>query len=123
MDNRNLSETLMSLGISPNTKGFHCLRLAVTFSLRSSVPLKLSGELYPKIGKELDMTHAAVERCIRHSITAGWSHRDRRFAHDLFSFTLQSADDVPSPSLFIAVLREYYSNQSSSRSHSDSAAM
>lgn len=104
------AQTLMKLGNSPKSKGFHYLCTGLRFIMNDPRSVtNLSKILYPKIAEKFQATAAGVERSVRSSIQSGWHRRDVELAKEMFGNTLQSENDIPSNALYISAVAEWLS--------------
>lgn len=103
-----ISETVLGLGISPRTRGYQCIKLAISACLSTpELAANFRGLLYPYIGERMEMTVGAVERAIRHAISSGWYRHDERLSAEIFRNLLQSRSDTPMNTLFITAVTEW----------------
>ena len=106
-----ISQLLMKLGNVPNKKGFHYLKEGIRFCIKDPQSVtNLQKLIYPKIAEKYGTSPDAVERASRNSIKESWYRRDKEFARELFGNTLQCEAEVPSNSLYIAVVAEWASD-------------
>lgn len=102
----------MKLGSAPNYKGFHYVKAGISFCLKNPKSVtNLTKLVYPKIAEKFNTNNNAIERAVRASIKSGWHKRDRELAKEIFGNTLQSDEDIPPTSLYIAALAEWLKNQ------------
>lgn len=107
MSDISVSKSLLQLGISPNAKGFHYLRLAVPLYIKNrELPVSMSN-IYSEIAAKFTTTPSSVEKAIRNSIQSGWHKRDLNFSKLVFFHLLQSEIDIPSNALFVSALGEW----------------
>lgn len=107
-----VADTLMSLGISPNTKGFHYLRMAVSmYVTEHGGDIRVTKIIYPRIAAVYSTSPTAVERAVRHSVRSNWHKRDLTLASSIFRNSLQSDSDIPSNSLFITAVGEWLNRE------------
>ena len=61
--------TLLNLGISPNTKGYHYLRDVILFCVGSGEnAAAFNKDLYLRIAENYKTSPCSVERAVRHAI-------------------------------------------------------
>ncbi|HOA00532.1 sporulation initiation factor Spo0A C-terminal domain-containing protein [Ruminococcus sp.] len=100
--------TLLDLGISPNTKGYHYLRDGILICVTSEGNLTVfSKDLYSKLAEAYHTTECSVERAVRHAIKSGWYRYNEELAEVIFMNTLQSENDIPTNSVFISTISEW----------------
>lgn len=64
-----IQDLLLTLGITPNLKGFDNLKRAIEIGYQDPESLSaMTKEVYPRIAKETQCTYASAERTIRHAI-------------------------------------------------------
>ena len=103
-----ISETVLTLGISPNTRGYQCIKLSISACLKTpELSDNFSARLYPYIAGQMGMTVGAVERAIRHAISSGWYRHDEELSAEIFRKLLQSRIDIPMNTLFITAVTEW----------------
>jgi len=101
-------KTLLNLGISPNTKGYHYLRDGILICVTSEEHKPtFSKEIYSQLAKSYNTSECSVERAVRHAIKSGWYRHNEELAGVIFMNTLQSANDVPTNSVFITTVAEW----------------
>lgn len=101
-------KTLLDLGISPNTKGYHYLRDGILICVTSPSKATLfNKEIYSMLAKSYNTTECSEERAVRHAITSGWYRHNPVLAESIFLNTLQSENDVPTNSVFISTISEW----------------
>lgn len=101
-------KTLLNLGISPNTKGYHYLRDCILICVTSESNLTVfSKDLYSKLAENYHTTECSIERAVRHAIKSGWYRHNEELAEVIFMNTLQSQNDIPTNSVFISNISEW----------------
>lgn len=101
-------KTLLNLGISPNTKGYHYLRDSILICVMSEDHKPaFSKDLYSQLAKTYNTSECSVERAVRHAIKSGWYRHNAELAEVIFMNTLQSANDIPTNSVFISTVSEW----------------
>ena len=101
-------KTLLNLGISPNTKGYHYLRDGILIYVMSEEHKPaFSKDLYSQLAETYNTSECSVERAVRHAIKSGWYRHNVELAEVIFMNTLQSANDIPSNSVFISTVSEW----------------
>ena len=101
-------KTLLNLGISPNTKGYHYLRDVILICVTSEEHITtFSKTLYAKLAEKYHSSECSIERAVRHSIKSGWYRHNEELAGTIFMNTLQSTNDVPTNSVFISTVSEW----------------
>jgi len=112
---KKISELLMKLGSQPNVKGFQYIKRGIEFCLKDPLSVtNLKKLIYPKLAEEYKTTPDAVEKAARNAIKSGWHRRDKKLTEEIFGNTLQSEEDSPSNSLFIAAIAEWISDDDDS---------
>lgn len=100
--------TLLNLGISPNTKGYHYLRDVILFCIGSEEnAAAFNKNLYLKIAEAYNTSPCSVERAVRHAIKSGWYRHNQELAEKIFMNTFQSENDIPTNSVFISTISEW----------------
>ena len=100
--------TLLNLGISPNTKGYHYLSDGILICVTSEGKLTVcSKDLYSKLAESYNTSECSIEKAVRHAIKSGWYRHDEALAELIFMNTLQSENDIPTNSVFISTIAEW----------------
>ena len=101
-------KTLLNLGISPNTKGYHYLRDGILICVTSEERMPaISKKLYSKLAENYNTSECSVERAVRHAIKSGWYRHNAELAEVIFMNTLQSVNDIPTNTVFISTVSEW----------------
>lgn len=68
-----ISDTIKTLGVPANVKGYRYLRYAIELVMSDiSYIDAVTTILYPRVAKKFNTTPSRVERAIRHAIQSGW---------------------------------------------------
>lgn len=109
MENQ-IVELLLSVGVVPSMKGYHCLCSAIRICLSQQRPIsKVSVTIYPKVAAINNSTPSAVERSIRYSLQTAWAKMtDEIRPYDFMRFLPPRANGkYPSNMAFISAAVEY----------------
>lgn len=100
-----ISHILLSLGNTPNKKGFYFIKDCIIICLYNSTAFK-SKEIYAAVADKYNTTLCSVERAIRYTIQSSWHNRDKALASQIFGCSV-SINDVPSNTLYIAAIVDH----------------
>lgn len=77
MSKSKVRSMLLSVGITPNLRGYKYIIRAVELAKENPTVIEnITGNLYPILAKEFDTQPTSIERCIRHSIKTGLCNID-----------------------------------------------
>ena len=99
--------TIMDLGISPSTKGYHYLKDGIMLCLATDDKMPTNKQIYTQLAEMYSSSESAVERAIRHAVKSGWPRHSDNLAYMIFKHTLQSKFDVPTNSVFFTTVSEW----------------
>ena len=108
---KNISETLLSLGIPAAVKGFSYLKTSIIFYAEKQGKCKMTNELYPYVAKIHSTTPTRVERAIRHAIEISCYRGNEELIEKYFGYSVDPIKGKPKNSEFIASVVEYISRQ------------
>ena len=101
-------KTLLNLGISPNTKGYHYLRDVILICVTSGEHITtFSKNLYAQMAEKYHTSECSIQRAVRHAIKSGWYRHNEELAGMIFINSLQSTNDIPTNSVFIYAVSEW----------------
>ena len=102
-----ITNALLTAGISANLQGFHFLKDAITESVKQPNLLQqLTKKLYPDVGKKYGVNSAVVERSIRHAIDNSFKSNGLYGLNELLSSQYYNGTEKPCNGCFIALLSE-----------------
>lgn len=104
-----ISKILKKLGVSPDLKGYACLREAIEMVMNDETLLHLgvTKTLYPTIAQKLNTTASRVERAMRHAIETSISKVDLELCEDVFGGVISADKGKPTNSQFIGCVADY----------------
>ena len=105
---KEIKATLRDLGIRPNLNGFEYLTDAIRI-IADDPGMKITA-LYILLAKRYNVTHAGVERCMRHAIHKSMDTGDTALYARLFGHTYVSGDHI-TVSLFIHTLADHFKEE------------
>ena len=105
---KEIKATLRDLGIRPSLNGFEYLTDAIRI-IADDPGMKITA-LYVLLAKRYNITHTAVERCIRHAIHRGMDTGDTALYTRLFGHTYAPGDYI-TVSLFIHTLADHFDEE------------
>ena len=95
---------LTDLGLSPQLKGFTCLRWLIAAVLANPALMeRVTTHLYPLAAQALGMSAAGVEKCVRHAIENLWSHGDLNVLEKWFGQSVDPERGKPTNREFLAM--------------------
>lgn len=101
----NISNLLVSLGISTKLRGYPYLREAI-LAMVSNPLQSITKELYPNVARQFDCNSAQVERSIRNAIQGAWSQRCDSVWSQVFPADDSGIIPRPSNATFISQLAD-----------------
>ena len=106
---RNITKALLSIGVPAHHRGYHMLRDAIRMYAQSDNPidLRITLDVYPRLGEIHDCHAKVVEHAIRTSIEYAWVHGDLNAIHAYFGYTVDDTRGKPSNAEFIMRMAEH----------------
>ena len=102
-----ISDTLRTLQIPANLKGYRYLRCAIKIAIRGGEEVEsITKGLYPAIAQDFHTTAISVERAIRHAVTLSWQTCQNQ-QNELFQSYFGQFSKKPSNSRFILTIAEH----------------
>ena len=102
---RKIQGMLRELGVSTQLKGYPCLLEAILLAAQKPHLCRtLTKELYPAVGKQLNIGAATVERTIRYAIEQAFSRCGAQVAAEYFGGVVHPQRGKPTNGEFIAEL-------------------
>ncbi len=102
-----IGRLFISIGISPNIRGFNFLRCAIKLTIKNPRLIEsMTKGLYPEIAKDFDTTGSKVERAIRHALDVAWNKGKSQQFNELLGVTAFSENERPTNSEFIALVAD-----------------
>lgn len=103
-----ITKVLLSIGLSPDLKGYSYARMAIRLVLEESSMLKsITGKLYGRIAEAFQTNTKCVERNIRHAIETAWNRGNITYIEELFGYTVDAEKGKPTNAAFIATVADY----------------
>lgn len=116
MENKNISnikneeqvaKLLKLLGISPNLKGYHYIKVAIDMLQNDPTLIhRVTKELYPGIAEKCNSTVAKVERAIRHAVEVSFSSLCIDDIREYFGNCVRYNKDKLTNSEFLSIVAE-----------------
>lgn len=104
MSKRSIARYLLSMGVSPQYKGYRYLVAALSATIANAQLLnQITTVLYPRVAQEFQTTPANVDRCIRTAIENVWADGNREILDMLFG---KHQTGRPTNARFMAILTE-----------------
>ena len=107
MIERTVTDTIHSVGIPANIKGYQYLRDAIILSIDDAELINaVTKQLYPKVAGRHNTSPSRVERAIRHAIEVACMRGNDEVLYRLFGYTVNSIKGKPTNSEFIALIAD-----------------
>lgn len=104
---RTVTDTIHSVGIPANIKGYQYLRDAIMMSIDDAELINaVTKQLYPKVACRHNTSPSRVERAIRHAIEVACMRGNDEVLYRLFGYTVSSMKGKPTNSEFIALIAD-----------------
>ncbi len=104
---RTVTDTIHSVGIPANIKGYQYLRDAIIMSISDSELIgAITKQLYPKVAGRHNTSPSRVERAIRHAIEVACMRGNDEVLYKLFGYTVNTNKGKPTNSEFIALIAD-----------------
>lgn len=104
---KKLSDTLLTVGISPNLSGYTYLKDCVKFAIVNPVCLmSITKVMYPEIAKKCNTTASRVERGIRHALDVAYNKGRLIQINKIYGFKIFDKKDKPTNSEFVALIAD-----------------
>ena len=98
---------ILTIGISPNLKGYIYLKSAIKDVIRNHFLLYgLTKKLYPMIAQDYDANGMTVERAMRHAIESAWNRGREEYIKSVFGVRSYVGIEKPTTGEFIALVAE-----------------
>lgn len=106
---RNITKALLSIGVPAHHRGYHMMRDAIRMYAQSDNPidLRITLDVYPRLGEIHDCHAKEVEHAIRTSIEYAWVHGNLNAIHAYFGYTIDDTRGKPSNAEFIMRMAEH----------------
>ena len=104
---RSVTDTIHSVGIPANIKGYQYLRDAIIMSMQDAELIgAITKQLYPKVAGRHNTSPSRVERAIRHAIEVACMRGNDEVLYRLFGYTVNNNKGKPTNSEFIALIAD-----------------
>ena len=104
---RSVTDTIHSVGIPANIKGYQYLRDAIIMSISDEALIgAITKQLYPKVAGRHNTSPSRVERAIRHAIEVACMRGNDEVLYKLFGYTVNNNKGKPTNSEFIALIAD-----------------
>jgi len=104
---RTVTDTIHSVGIPANIKGYQYLRDAIIMSISDAELIgAITKQLYPKVAGRHNTSPSRVERAIRHAIEVACMRGNDEVLYRLFGYTVNNNKGKPTNSEFIALIAD-----------------
>lgn len=104
---RSVTDTIHSVGIPANIKGYQYLRDAIIMSISDTALIgAITKQLYPKVAGRHNTSPSRVERAIRHAIEVACMRGNDEVLYRLFGYTVNNNKGKPTNSEFIALIAD-----------------
>ncbi len=104
---RTVTDTIHSVGIPANIKGYQYLRDAIIMSIADAELIgAITKQLYPKVAGRHNTSPSRVERAIRHAIEVACMRGNDEVLYRLFGYTVNNNKGKPTNSEFIALIAD-----------------
>ncbi len=104
---RTVTDTIHSVGIPANIKGYQYLRDAIIMSISDAELIgAITKQLYPKVAGRHNTSPSRVERAIRHAIEVACMRGNDEVLYRLFGYTVNTNKGKPTNSEFIALIAD-----------------
>ena len=102
-----VTNTIHSVGVPANIKGYQYLRDAIIMSIKDSELINaVTKQLYPKVAEKHNTSPSRVERAIRHAIEGACVRGNEEALYNLFGYTVSNNKGKPTNSEFIAMIAD-----------------
>ncbi len=102
-----VTNTIHSVGVPANIKGYQYLRDAIIMSIKDSELINaVTKQLYPKVADKHNTSSSRVERAIRHAIEVACVRGNQDALYNLFGYTVSNNKGKPTNSEFIAMIAD-----------------
>lgn len=102
-----VTNTIHSVGVPANIKGYQYLRDAIIMSIKDSELINaVTKQLYPKVAEKHNTSPSRVERAIRHAIEVACTRGNDEALYNLFGYTVSNNKGKPTNSEFIAMIAD-----------------
>ena len=102
-----MTDTIHSVGIPANIKGYQYLRDAIIMSMQDAELIgAITKQLYPKVAGRHNTSPSRVERAIRHAIEVACMRGNDEVLYRLFGYTVNNNKGKPTNSEFIALIAD-----------------
>ncbi len=102
-----VTNTIHSVGVPANIKGYQYLRDAIIMSIKDSELINaVTKQLYPKVAEKHNTSPSRVERAIRHAIEVACVRGNEEALYKLFGYTVSNNKGKPTNSEFIAMIAD-----------------
>jgi len=104
---RSVTDTIHSVGIPANIKGYQYLRDAIIMSIDDAQLIgAITKQLYPRVAGRHNTSPSRVERAIRHAIEVACMRGNDEVLYRLFGYTVSNNKGKPTNSEFIALIAD-----------------
>lgn len=104
---RTVTDTIHSVGIPANIKGYQYLRDAIIMSISDEALIgAITKQLYPRVAGRHNTSPSRVERAIRHAIEVACMRGNDEVLYRLFGYTVNNNKGKPTNSEFIALIAD-----------------
>ena len=102
-----VTNTIHSVGVPANIKGYQYLRDAIIMSIKDTELINaVTKQLYPKVANRHNTSPSRVERAIRHAIEVACIRGNEDELYNLFGYTVNNNKGKPTNSEFIAMIAD-----------------
>lgn len=102
-----VTNTIHSVGVPANIKGYQYLRDAIIMCIKDSELINaVTKQLYPKVAEKHNTSPSRVERAIRHAIEVACTRGNEEALYNLFGYTVSNNKGKPTNSEFIAMIAD-----------------
>lgn len=102
-----VTNTIHSVGVPANIKGYQYLRDAIIMSIKDTELINaVTKQLYPKVATRHNTSPSRVERAIRHAIEVACIRGNEEELYKLFGYTVSNNKGKPTNSEFIAMIAD-----------------
>ena len=102
-----VTNTIHSVGVPANIKGYQYLRDAIIMSIKDTELINaVTKQLYPRVADRHNTSPSRVERAIRHAIEVACIRGNEEELYKLFGYTVSNNKGKPTNSEFIAMIAD-----------------
>lgn len=105
---REITNTILEIGIPAHVKGYHYVRAAILMAIQSPESVNaITKVTYPTVAKKFNTSPSRVERAIRHAIEVAWDRGNVEVLNRIFGYSVSDRKGKPTNSEFVAMIADY----------------